>query len=85
MNIKTKIPPKQSSQKKSSQKISPKKIPQKNSQRIPKKINFSKNFSDFESVQFPSSHLEAENPFGLVLVQTKVGLCTIVSTSANFA
>ena len=26
-----------------------------------------KNFQDFENIQFPTLHLEAENPFGLVL------------------
>ena len=27
--------------------------------------DFPKNFQDFENIQFPTSHLEAENPFGL--------------------
>ena len=30
-------------------------------------INFSKNFQDFENIQFPTYHLEAENPFGVVI------------------
>ena len=37
-----------------------KKFPE-NSQKISKTF-----LKDFESIQFPSSHLEAENPFGLV-------------------
>ena len=50
----------------SSQKIFPKNISQKFFQKkIPTPI--SKNFKDFENVQFPTSHMEAENPFGLVL------------------
>ena len=46
----------------SSQKIFPKKY-------LPKIFPppISKNFKDFENVQFPTSHMEAENPFGLVL------------------
>ena len=53
------------------QKIYPKKFLQKN-WKIPKKSenslnNFLKNSQDFENIQFPTSHLEAENPFGLVL------------------
>ena len=39
------------------------KILPKNSKQLPN--NFSISFSDFENIQFPSSHLEAENPFGL--------------------
>ena len=50
----------------------PKKIIQKNptkkfppkSKKIPN--NISKNSQDFENIQFSTSHLEAENPFGLV-------------------
>ena len=40
----------------------PKEFP-KNSQRIPKKFP-----QNFENIQFPTSHLESENPFGLVLL-----------------
>ena len=40
----------------------PQKIP-KNSQRYSKKVP--KNSQDFENIQFPTSHLEAGNPFGL--------------------
>ena len=53
---------------KNSQKI-PKEI-LKNSPKIPYKFKDSqricKNPQDFENIQFPTSHLEAENPFGLV-------------------
>ena len=47
--------------------------PKKSSKKIPKKskkfpINFSKNSWDFENIQFPTSQLEAENPFGLVFL-----------------
>jgi uncharacterized protein YozE (UPF0346 family) len=35
-----------------------------NSKENPKK--FPKNSQDFENIQFPTLHLEAENPFGLV-------------------
>jgi hypothetical protein len=63
VNSSQRIPPKKSSQK-ILPKISPEKICIKNS---PKKSkNIPKIFQDFESSQFPSSHLEAENPFGLV-------------------
>jgi len=49
---------------KNSQRI-PKEFP-KNSQKIPQKnpIEFPQNS---QNIQFPTSHLEAENPFGLVL------------------
>ena len=33
---------------------------------FPKNQEFPKNSQDFENIQFPTSHLEAENPFGLV-------------------
>ena len=36
-------------------------------QRIPKE--FPKNFQDFENIQFSTSHLKAEHPFGLVFHQ----------------
>jgi hypothetical protein len=61
----------------------PKEFP-KNSQKIPKK--FPKNSQDFENIQFPTSHLEAENPFGLVYVvflQEKIldlNFCIVVSS-----
>ena len=38
----------------------------KKSKEIPK--NFS-NIPNFENIQFPKSHLGAENPFGLVFLQ----------------
>ena len=48
--------------KKSSKNISPKKFLKKNPpKKFPKKF-----LNKFENIQFPSSHLEAENPFGLV-------------------
>jgi hypothetical protein len=56
-NISNKTPPKTSSQK-----FLLKSSSQKNSQKNPK--NFQTIFK--MSIQFPTSHLEAENPFGLV-------------------
>ena len=54
---------------KNSQRI-PKEFP-KNSKRIPKEFQKqsqkqSQRIPNFENIQFPTSHLEAENPFGLV-------------------
>ena len=46
--------------KSSSQKCSPKKFSKKSSP---------KNSQDFENIQLPTSHLEAENPFGLVCLK----------------
>jgi hypothetical protein len=65
--------PKKSSQKilpkKSSKKIQgkSKKFPSKIPQKIPKKIKtISQKVPNFENIQFPTSQLEAENPFRLV-------------------
>ena len=71
---KQRIPPKKSSQKNPSKKFLPKNLPG-NSPKMLKKFpnNFSKNSKDFENIQFPTSHLEAENSFGLVYVD-KYGL-----------
>ena len=41
----------------------------KNSKKIPN--NFSNNSYDFENIKFPTSHLKAENPFGLVSKKNK--------------
>ena len=63
------IPPKEFLTKKSSQNITSKNSFQKNtphknpSKNIPPKNH--QKFYDFENIQFPTSHLEAENPFGL--------------------
>jgi hypothetical protein len=48
----------------------------KNSQRISQKFpkkskKILKNSPDFENIQFPTSHLGAKNPFGLVLFLTE--------------
>ena len=79
-----KNPPEKSSQKifpkKSFQKILLKNSAEKNSKKNPKNTPLKfwknpKNFQsisqkvpNFENIQFPTSHLEAENPFGLVLI-----------------
>jgi hypothetical protein len=66
-NLDKSIPPKKILPKYSSKKSSQKKIFQKNfAKKIPPKNpkNFSK-IPNFENIQFPTSHLEAENPFGL--------------------
>ena len=43
-------------------------IPPKNPEKNPKNFQtISQKGSDFENIQFPTSHLEAEDPFGLVL------------------
>jgi hypothetical protein len=64
-------------QKKSSKKSYKKNPTKKSSKKFPKKIppKNSKNFQtvsqkvpSFENIQFPTSHLEAENPFGLVFI-----------------
>ena len=52
--------------KNSSQKIPPKKFLPKNPPKIFQAIS-QKNSLDFENIQYPTSHLEAENPFVLVL------------------
>ena len=55
----------------------PKKSP-KIPRKIPKKIQeFPKNSQDFENIQFPTSHLEAENPFGLVWCKIMLNLLDI--------
>ena len=67
-----KIPPKNFPSKNSSKKILQKKF-QKKSKKIPKNPKKKSNTSskkDFENIQFPSSDLEAENPFGLVFKKT---------------
>jgi hypothetical protein len=50
----------------------------KNCQRIPpkfpKNLRIPKNSQDFEIIQFPTSHLEAENPFGLVFSKSCIPL-----------
>ena len=60
----------------------PKEFP-KNSQKITKKNpkKFPKHSQDFENIQFPTSHLEAENPFGLVFlsISTKYVLTLIAN------
>ena len=53
-----KNPPKKSSQK-ILQKIPPQKIQEKSK-------NISQKIPNFENIPFPTSHMEAENPFGLV-------------------
>ena len=73
-NSSKKNSPKKFLPKKFLQKKSYKKIPQKKSKKFPKKSrkkpkNFqtiSQKVPNFENIQFPTSHLEAENPFGLV-------------------
>ena len=42
----------------------------KNSQRINSQRKIPKNSQDFENIPFPTSHLEAENPFGLVFYKS---------------
>ena len=45
----------------------PKIFPKKILKKIPRISNINlKNSQNFENIQFPTSHLEAENPFGLV-------------------
>ena len=45
--------------------------PQKSLKILPRKIpdKFPKTSQDFENIQFSTSHLEAENPFGLVFMK----------------
>jgi hypothetical protein len=78
-------PPKKNLPKKSSPKHPPKKIlpkksskniPQKKTKKNPKKFQtLSQKVPNFENIQFPTSHLEAENPFGLVLIFFPVKRC----------
>ena len=46
---------------------------------LPYSNNFPKNSQDFENIQFPTSHLEAENPFGLVFVKLTIYFILILS------
>jgi hypothetical protein len=69
-NINKEFLPKTILPKKSSQKKSMKnpKNSSKKSRKNPKNFQtISQKVPNFENIQFPTSHLEAENPFGLVL------------------
>ena len=80
------VPPKKFLIRKSSPKISPKNFLPKNSfqKNPPKKFqnNSKKNLKNFQTIsqtipnfwniQFPTSHLEAENPLGLVFISFKI-------------
>ena len=100
MNSSKKILPKKSSQKNPPKKILPKNPPKKNPpkkflQKNPPKnfpmksknfpSNFSKKSLDFENIQFPTSHLEAENHFRLISITSAAEYSFYVKYIATYA